>query len=319
MMRYTKTITVICVVVLIFLQVLRTFKNQFALFDFKDNVADQDSPSAKRSMMVPELMVGKQDFIYSRQYDSWDSAPVVVEEYKLVFFTVPKVACTTWKQLFRRIRGKDDWRSQDWKAELPHKPQVNGLKYLWDYSLDEATDIMTNPDYTRAIFVRDPKERFLSSFLDKVIRLPEYVNEHCCKWSKECLDSAQSLEGFLDLIKTCPNDHWSPLDYRMEDKYWPYINFVGHFDSMEADAKQLLQLVGAWEVYGQSGWGADGELGIFSRATNTQEHVTNAKSKASKWFTTPELERLVEAYYSVDYDNPIFNFKKTRLSSNSTT
>jgi hypothetical protein len=43
------------------------------------------------------------DFIY--QKNDWDGAPVVIEEFRLLFFTSAKVACTTWKQLFRRMMG----------------------------------------------------------------------------------------------------------------------------------------------------------------------------------------------------------------------
>jgi hypothetical protein len=117
------------------------------------------------------------DGIYKRAL--WDGAPIVVEEHKLIFFTIPKVGCTVWKQLFRRMAGSDDWRAHD--SHLPHNPLKNGLKYLYDYSPDQADRILMDPSWTRAIFVRDPKERFLSAYLDKVISNDgKYVRVHCC-------------------------------------------------------------------------------------------------------------------------------------------
>jgi hypothetical protein len=254
------------------------------------------------------------DFIYYRDPKQWDAAPVVVEEFKLVFFTVPKVACTTWKQLFRRIQGIPNWDVQDSQKRLPHDPDKNKLKYLWHYSVEDANRIMTSPDWTRAIFIRDPKERFLSAFLDKGVGNSAFIKGKCCPETQNCMeDAAQAPSGFLTLIQTCDDVHWSPQDYRMESKYWPYINFVGHFERLEEDAKRLLQNIGAWEQYGQSGWGPNGKGGIFQKSTNTQNHVTNAKSKINVWFTQ-ELERRVERFYQVDYDNPIFEFRKTNLT-----
>jgi hypothetical protein len=37
-------------------------------------------------------------------------APIVVKKYKLLFFTIPEVGCTVWKQLFRRVAGYADWQ-----------------------------------------------------------------------------------------------------------------------------------------------------------------------------------------------------------------
>lgn len=173
--------------------------------------------------------------------------------------------------------------------------------------------MMTSPDWTRAIFVRDPKERFLSAFMDKALQYPQFIRSKCCKETKDCDKGVKMPLGFLNLIQTCHNDHWSQQHYRVEQKFWPYINFVGNFETQQQDAKRLLQQIGAWDVYGKSGWGKSGDLEIFQKATNTQKHVTNSKSKASQWFT-PELERMVETYYEVDYLNPKFNFVTTNLT-----
>jgi len=112
-----------------------------------------------------EIVISENDYIYKGGNKAqWDSAPVVVKDYKLVFFTVPKVACTTWKQLFRRMGGAQDWKSQDVPKMIPHNPETNGLTYLHHYDLETANKMMTDPTWTRAIFVRDPKDRFFSAF-----------------------------------------------------------------------------------------------------------------------------------------------------------
>ena len=52
---------------------------------------------------------------------------VRVNMQRLVFFTTPKVACTAFKMLFRRMLGHADWRLHDPARGLPHDPLRNGL------------------------------------------------------------------------------------------------------------------------------------------------------------------------------------------------
>jgi vacuolar-type H+-ATPase subunit H len=68
-------------------------------------VSEANEAMVSTSMVTDEL-VQQGDFIYRR--GDWDGSPVVLEEYKLIFFTSAKVECTVWKQLFRRIMGKRD-------------------------------------------------------------------------------------------------------------------------------------------------------------------------------------------------------------------
>ena len=76
------------------------------------------------------------------------------------------------------MEGYDNWQSKD-----PHDPRINGLKRLRrkDFSPENITTMLLSPEWTRAVFVRDPKERFLSAYLDKVQNKDgKYVIGHCC-------------------------------------------------------------------------------------------------------------------------------------------
>ena len=117
----------------------------------------------------------------------WDSSPIVIEEYKLIFFTTPKVGTTVFKKLFRRMMGLSDWQNEN--ENLPHNPRFNGLNYLFDYSTRRAWEIWNSPNWTRAIFVRDPKERLLSAYLDKAVgHNGNYVKRQCCHFHKKQID-----------------------------------------------------------------------------------------------------------------------------------
>jgi hypothetical protein len=263
---------------------------------------------------VNDKLVQQGDFVYLR--GDWDGSPVVLEKYKLIFFTSAKVGCTVWKQLFRRIMGEKNWRAEATKKLLPWNPDINGLKYLYDYDRETASHMMTSPEYTRAIFVREPKERLLSAYLDKGVSNPAYVQQKCCPYTGTCSQVAKvSLSNFLDMMQTCEDAHWRPQNRRMEAKYWPYINFVGRMETVADDAKRLLTSVGAWDEFGKSGWGQHGNVSIFGTKAGGagRKHATHARERLRKYYNTPTLERNVDFYYASDYANPVLNFTEHHL------
>lgn len=104
----------------------------------------------------------------------------------------------------------------------------------------------------------------------------------------------------------------------MEEKYWPYINYVGHMESITEDAKSLLRLVGAWQRYGASGWGKDGKYSIFQTKAGGigRHHATNAQKKLKTIISSTTLEREIEDYYAEDFLNPVLNFTNYHLYNN---
>ena len=266
-------------------------------------------------------IVEENDYIYQeRVNDSWDSAPIVIESHKIIFFTIPKVGCTVWKQLFRRMNGADDYMSQDEALYLPHNPSTNGLKYLYNYTKEEASIMMTSPEWTRAIMIRDPKKRFLSSYIDKAIENDSnHIRSRCCIDDEPCVSKASSsLTGFLSLTQTCKDDHWRPQNDRVDEKYWPYMDNILHLENAQNDAKELLQKVGAWDEYGSNGWGTiitkkkTGETrnrSIFEGNQDSGTHTRHSNDQVWKYYT-PDSELSVETVYRDDYNNPLFHLTR---------
>jgi Sulfotransferase family len=258
-----------------------------------------------------KVRVLRGDHIYYRDHDiSWDSSPIVIESHKLIFFTIPKVGCTVWKQLFRRMMGHADWSSQDDQRGLPHNPATNGLVYLSDLDLDRANHIMKSPDWTRAIMVRDPKQRLLSAFLDKSVRnFHQHIIDRCCPLDQSCVPDAQTMPGFLRLCRRCADDHWRPQNDRVDDKFWPYMDVVLHVEQAANDAEQLLRRINAYDEYGASGWGQTGTSTIFQRGDGGV-HSNFVEWQVWKWYT-PAIEEQVVQFYQQDYDHPLFQFDPT--------
>ena len=79
---------------------------------------------------------------------------------------------------------------------------------------------------------------------------------------------------------------------------------MGHQETIGEDARALLEKLGAWETYGATGWGKDGNESFLQSRSAVRHKTTTAKdtydSKLSKYYT-PELEAKVEAMFQEDY------------------
>jgi hypothetical protein len=260
------------------------------------------------------VQVDPSDFIMQ---PGFNAAPIVVEKYKFIFFTIRKNGCTVWKQNTRRMMGYEDWRTKE-----PAFPGDNGLVYLHHYNLSQATMLMNSPDYTRAIFVRDPKERFLSAFLDKAVQ-QDYFEQQCCQKRLKrkvpmdvCREKSQTFNGFVKMTRLCKDTHWGPQWKRMEAKYFQTLDFVGHLETAAQDAKRLLQKIGAWEEHGKSGWGLYGNESIFESTSfvkhKTGNGTTDSRDRLSKYYTL-ELDTEIEERFARDYTIPEYGLALQKI------
>jgi len=293
------------------------------------------------------------DSIFRRDGFGWDNDPIVIESHKLLFFTVPKNACSTFKQLFRRMMGHADWLEAN-----PHNPSDNGLRYLGHYDRDRQREFMTSPEWTRAIFVRDPLERALSAYMDKGLKTGPrewhpVVNGHhmkhkCCRQQSnppipEChrfplvpFETDLTPDNFpfhrfvASFMAGCDDPHWRPQHLRMHRTNWKWINFVGHFETKQRDARRLLEAIGAYDEFGATGWGESKSRTATDTATDTAtttttttttttslsmfeknmaNHKTGSGEKMNDHYST-KTERLVLQHYRLDYSSEVFNLTK---------
>ena len=100
------------------------------------------------------------------------------------------------------------------------------------------------------------------------------------------------------------------------------MDHVLHVETAAEDAKVLLQAVGnwsdstqqwtsAWDSYGQTGWGKNRNSSIFESQSieSAGTHATFAQYEHWNWLT-PEIEKDVEIFYQVDYENPFFSYTR---------
>lgn len=311
----------------------------------------------------------KTDSLY--HHYNMSTTPIVLKQHKLILFTCEKVGSTVLRQLARRMMNYTDY---DYHGEgIPHVIGRNGLEYLHQMKIEEAERALTSDDWTKAMFVRDPKERALSGFLmwrphPPSKKLLEQAKRRevsdpviganggkpgmlavCCQHVAKgdynlealCMDHVYRFDGFLDMIEdpntidfkeiekykdinpikywlrkfpSCPDKHWSPITHwRMEHKFYPLLNFIGHLETAEWDIKRLLDRVSptAYAEYGASGWGEGRSERMFQSST-TVLHARNTSEKLMKYYT-PEIEKRVEHIFRDDYENEILELDVVKI------
>ena len=281
---------------------------------------------SSNSREIPEILPTDQIYANARTV-------FVIPEYKLIFITFPKVACSEWKRMFMRINGNPNWcKIRHFDA---HNPKNNKISILSDYSTEIATAMMTSPSWTRAAFVREPKERVLSAFLDKSVKEDYFARKCCDKIPNEedkvsCRQNKKSFKSFLHFVTEYPEQcfdvHWEAQVAKIDEKWWPYIDFIGQQSNLLEDSKKLLKSLksakdsvphrSVWERYGVSGWGNDNEL-CEKRPNsflveNSSAHKLDTASRMKEWYTL-ETEMMVEKGWAVEWQQKKLVFPEVKL------
>ena len=182
----------------------------------------------------------------------------------LAFCGIPKNGITNWIQLLRFIIGAPDYQS------IPHY-KSDWTKFKFDsLGEDVQLNILNDESYTFAVFLRDPAERLLSFYLDKVNGDDEKWKSHFV--SIHGLNKTPSFGEFVKMIDgkrtSCPftgrnserisgvdwctNPHWAPQTFNCGlSEFLPRFKFIGTLDRIERQSKQILEHVGLWEPFGR--------------------------------------------------------------------
>ena len=176
---------------------------------------------------------------------------IVSEKYKLVYCSVPKVACTVWKRILANLEGFNI-------TEGVHKKTKDKLKFLSNYTMEDRRKILKS--YKKFMFVREPFERLLSAYRDCFLGKWKRGHEGWKDYRKRIRRVLAKRSG-LDIDVNTDNttfeqfatylvlrwregglfqEHWRE-QYNLCHPCHIQFDFIGHYETLEDDALFVLR------------------------------------------------------------------------------
>ncbi|XP_070542459.1 carbohydrate sulfotransferase 11-like [Ptychodera flava] len=218
---------------------------------------------------------------------------------KVMYCEVEKAASTNVLRVFDILDGQYKPNSISFSAN-PRKRQAYAYRKLSQYNKTERAQLMEE-DYTKFMFVRHPFSRLISCFVDKVVDNPDD------NFLSVVLRNVRSAMGSNSTKLTFPEF----VDYliKMEDvnqlgtHYRPMYalcapcsikyDFVGNFESLQADAAYILNKIGAKFDF-----------------PNFVPHATNSSAKKNilRYFSQLSVEQIKALYRVYENDFKLFGY-----------
>lgn len=180
---------------------------------------------------------------------------LIDEKHKILFCYVPKVACTNWKRIFMVLTGKANNISQVINLPSYEVHAKNLFTSLQNYSAADAEKIIKN--YAKFIFVRNPFERLLSAYRNKLeqhydsskyfqARFGRYIIRNFRKNpSNESLDKGDDVT-FAEFAKylissdvSMYNEHWQTVTELCHPCFIDY-DLIGKYETLIEDSDFVL-------------------------------------------------------------------------------
>ena len=158
---------------------------------------------------------------------------VISEKTKLIYFPVPKIACTSIKSLFFQI---EFGITVDKIKEVRPKFKVHNKYKAIPFS-ESSTQL--KPEFQTLAVVRDPIQRFLSGFNEKILvkNLLKKKFSHACEQLN--LNKQPELEEFIDQL-----DIYRKIPL-IKQHFFPQTHFLGkdlNFFDFVFTTKNLTEL-----------------------------------------------------------------------------
>mmetsp|Transcript_37686 Transcript_37686/g.70478 ORF Transcript_37686/g.70478 Transcript_37686/m.70478 type:complete len:1243 (+) Transcript_37686:108-3836(+) len=248
----------------------------------------------------------------------------IVPEHKLLFCYMEKVACTNFNSLFAQLRRH---YNDSFIATHGSFGWFQSVPYLEGYSIRNLEHIMEDPSWHKALFYRDPVERFVSAYRSKC----EHVDKDGAFVCNRAFgDKNASFKKAVERISRLDERSDFDPDYTMNVHFQRQMSFCGglehnlkYYDTVEplsvdtarSKVEHLFEKVGA-----QTEWISDFDK-LFPEAEkngdgvllqNQKHHNTDSAEHLRDYLPDdrPDLLQKLWRHYEGDYR--IFNITPPR-------
>jgi hypothetical protein len=212
-------------------------------------------------------------------------------KHRYIFVETPKAGCTSIKQLLINAE-------LDGHADIQHGSHVHLREYsplLSPMQVGSLRRLIADGFFTFC-FVRNPHTRFLSAYLDKILRNGTQSNVVKLQMGLP-LHKAHRIPfpAFIRAVEAQPvpmmDPHWRTQYHQTFQSSFAY-DFCGRFENFEADLRQVCDRIGI----------------DFDKYHRPQlEHSVDAGAKLAAHYG-PELRKRVARIYAIDFET--FGYEK---------
>lgn len=215
-----------------------------------------------------------------------------------VFFMVCKAASSTVTHHLQSA----EYRGTRFKVKDVNDAHLSPHVKLFQLGDSKFESILTDKNYKKITFVRNPYSRVLSCYLHRIVK--EYSNPSKLAYynviGRELDGDTPTFKEFLEFIFNHKNleRHWAPQTSVTLFDY-VHFDFIGKVETIEEDLNKLDTLLFSESSFHNSS----------IKEVNKAPMLTNATGKLSEYYT-PELIAMVNEIYADDFKN--FGYKMVK-------
>uniref|UniRef100_A0A3P9HK75 Carbohydrate sulfotransferase n=1 Tax=Oryzias latipes TaxID=8090 RepID=A0A3P9HK75_ORYLA len=226
----------------------------------------------------------------------------------LLFKCFLQVACTNWKRTLIALNHDEPYPDpMSFKSNLVHR--FDRFKLLTQFPMPERKH------YTKFLFVRDPFVRLISAYRDKMQKYDQYFYDGYVRVILQRFTNQRNLTvnynvarkkglrpSFYNFIQYIVDPrtqtyafepHWSQM-YRLCHPCLIEYDFVGHQESLQEDAQELLKMV---------------KLENDIKFPPSSENMTSPDS-VMDWFQSVPLQDRRKLYKIYEEDFQLFGYRR---------
>lgn len=219
---------------------------------------------------------------------------LVFRKRKVIYCFVPKVASTQWQKELFVLKEEDEEMSRDANVTVAK----NNLNY---FSEQEARQMLKS--YFTFLFVRDPMERILSAYKDKLLednkifrhaigrkiiaRFRPNATQHALETGS--VVTFPEFTSFLLQAKEY-DEHWRPFDNLCHPCAINF-DFIGHYEDLAEEAPYLVK-----------------KAGIDDRVSFPPVRASNTTADLLQYYSQIPNTKILQLAKIYENDYKMFNF-----------
>jgi hypothetical protein len=215
---------------------------------------------------------------------------------KAVYFEIPKTGCSTIKKSLQAI----ELGGEEIPKERVHDKATSPLASLYD-DIAWASKVLEDPGYFKFTFVRNPYDRILSTYLDKI-----YTN----MWEKQRMSQKLGFAfedevSFLDFLRLVEQQEPLKMDihWKAQREMLPanleILDHIGRFENFTAEWGAVLKRLQAQ---------AEAKDKALFVSQDILWHQTGAKEKRMQYYNAEE-KAIVQELYHEDFQEFGYSFE----------